>query len=113
MPTKSDKSLTNCIPTNPAPPATATFLPLEWLLNSDMDRIKESGGNAFRDYMLPQAVLSFKQGFGRLIRSKTDTGLVIVTDQRLVGKSYGSSFIKSLPDIPMLREIVDIPKIKK
>ena len=87
-------------------------VPDDPIAEARMERIKESGGNAFRDYMLPQAVLSFKQGFGRLIRSKTDTGLVIVTDQRLVGKYYGNSFIQSLPAIPLFREIEDISKIK-
>jgi DNA polymerase-3 subunit epsilon/ATP-dependent DNA helicase DinG len=52
----------------------------------------------FRDYALPQAVLRFKQGFGRLIRHRDDRGIVAVLDRRLRSKSYGRVFLKSLPD---------------
>src|SRR5262249_35008018 len=51
----------------------------------------------FRDYALPQAVLRFKQGFGRLIRHKSDRGAVVVLDRRLRSKSYGRVFLESLP----------------
>ena len=51
----------------------------------------------FREFQLPQAILKFKQGFGRLIRKKTDTGLVVVLDTRIQTKSYGRQFIESLP----------------
>jgi DNA polymerase-3 subunit epsilon/ATP-dependent DNA helicase DinG len=53
--------------------------------------------NAFSEYAVPQSVIRFKQGFGRLIRSKTDRGVVVVLDQRITSKSYGASFLKSLP----------------
>jgi Rad3-related DNA helicase len=52
----------------------------------------------FREYAVPQAILRFKQGFGRLIRSRTDRGVVAVLDRRLVSKSYGRAFMRSLPD---------------
>jgi len=52
----------------------------------------------FREYAVPQAILRFKQGFGRLIRSRTDRGVVAVLDRRLVSKSYGRAFLHSLPD---------------
>jgi ATP-dependent DNA helicase DinG len=52
----------------------------------------------FREYAVPQAILRFKQGFGRLIRSRTDRGVVAVLDRRLVSKSYGRAFLKSLPE---------------
>ena len=51
----------------------------------------------FRQYAVPQAILRFKQGFGRLIRSKTDRGVVVVLDRRILSKSYGASFLGSLP----------------
>jgi DNA polymerase-3 subunit epsilon/ATP-dependent DNA helicase DinG len=55
----------------------------------------------FEQYGLPQAVLRFKQGFGRLIRSKTDRGVVVVLDRRIVSKKYGPAFLECLPDCTM------------
>ena len=52
----------------------------------------------FRDYALPQAVLRFKQGFGRLIRHKGDRGVLVVLDRRVRSKAYGKTFLASLPD---------------
>jgi DNA polymerase-3 subunit epsilon/ATP-dependent DNA helicase DinG len=52
----------------------------------------------FREYAVPQAILRFRQGFGRLIRSRTDRGVVVILDRRVATKSYGRSFLKSLPD---------------
>ena len=61
------------------------------------ETIERSGGSAFREYMLPEAVIRFRQGFGRLIRTKSDSGVVVVTDPRLVTKNYGAMFRKSIP----------------
>jgi len=66
-----------------------------------MKRIKEKGGNPFREYSLPEAILKFRQGFGRLIRSQTDEGIVVVLDSRLVKKPYGRIFLRSLPECPV------------
>ena len=60
-------------------------------------RLTARGGNAFRDYSLPEAVLKFRQGIGRLIRSKTDTGLVTILDSRVTNKFYGARFMYALP----------------
>lgn len=60
--------------------------------------VKEQGGNDFADIALPRAVFMLKQGFGRLIRGKDDRGAVIILDTRITKKTYGRSFIKSLPD---------------
>lgn len=68
----------------------------------------------FRDYAVPQAILRFRQGFGRLIRSGTDRGVVTVLDRRLSARSYGSLFLRSLPDCtiekPKLHELPGIVK---
>ena len=61
------------------------------------EAIDRAGGSSFRDYSLPEAVIKFRQGFGRLIRTKSDRGVVVVTDPRLVTKNYGALFRKSIP----------------
>ena len=53
------------------------------------------------DYSVPQAVIKFKQGFGRLIRSREDRGVVLILDSRVVRKGYGRMFLRSLPDVPV------------
>lgn len=62
-----------------------------------MDLVRQRGGNPFNDYQLPEAVLKFRQGFGRLIRSKTDRGIVVILDPRVARKPYGRRFLDSLP----------------
>jgi ATP-dependent DNA helicase DinG len=70
-------------------------------------RIEEQGGNAFADFSVPAAVVRFRQGFGRLIRHRTDCGLVLVTDKRIVTRRYGTWFRRSLP-VPVTT--VDTPE---
>jgi len=67
------------------------------LLAGRLEQIREQGGNPFNDYQLPSAIIKFKQGFGRLIRSKTDTGIVVILDSRVVNKSYGAKFLAAIP----------------
>ncbi len=64
-----------------------------------LQRVAETGGNAFKDVQIPEATISLRQGVGRLIRDITDTGIVMIADNRLRSKSYGKDFLDSLPDM--------------
>ncbi|MCE5326802.1 MAG: helicase [Planctomycetaceae bacterium] len=74
-------------------------VPNEPIIEARIETIRRSGGNPFNAYQLPEAVIRFKQGFGRLIRSSVDTGFVVCLDHRIVSKPYGKAFIQALPDI--------------
>ena len=73
-------------------------VPSEPVIEARMEAIEKAGGNSFLDFTVPQAVLKFKQGFGRLIRSKDDYGAMLLLDTRVINKVYGRVFLKSLPD---------------
>ncbi|MEM7008997.1 MAG: helicase C-terminal domain-containing protein [Thermodesulfobacteriota bacterium] len=72
-------------------------VPTEPIIEARVEYMENQGINSFTDYSVPVAVLKFKQGFGRLIRTKTDKGAVLVLDKRLISKFYGKFFLNSLP----------------
>lgn len=78
------------VPTHPIPEAKS-------------EKIKEEGGNPFAELNLPEALIKFRQGIGRLIRSKSDRGLITVLDSRILQKSYGRQFLQSLPKTKFIR----------
>jgi ATP-dependent DNA helicase DinG len=71
------------------------------LIEARLERIEAAGGDAFADFSLPEAVLRFRQGVGRLIRAKTDAGIVVVLDNRVLTKRYGRAFLDALPKCPV------------
>ncbi|OCA90903.1 ATP-dependent helicase DinG [Bacillus sp. FJAT-27225] len=79
------------------------------------EMIEKTGGKPFSDYSLPEAVLRFKQGFGRLIRTGKDRGVIVVFDRRLGEATYGHSFLRSIPRVPIRKVGIDklIEEIEK
>jgi ATP-dependent DNA helicase DinG len=71
------------------------------LIEARIEAIEARGGNSFSEFSLPEAILKFRQGAGRLIRTKTDSGIVVVLDNRVLTKRYGQAFLDALPKCPM------------
>jgi len=83
-------------------------VPTDPVVQARVQAIREDGGNPFFDFQIPRAVLSLRQGVGRLMRSSTDGGLISVLDSRLFSKRYGKLFLRSLPPSPVVRDMVEI-----
>jgi ATP-dependent DNA helicase DinG len=71
------------------------------LIEARIEAIEARGGNSFGEFSLPEAILKFRQGVGRLIRTKTDTGIIVVLDNRILAKQYGQAFLDALPKCPV------------
>jgi ATP-dependent DNA helicase DinG len=71
------------------------------LIEARIEAIEARGGDAFREFSLPEAVLKFRQGVGRLIRTKSDKGIIVVLDNRILAKRYGRTFLEAMPKCPL------------
>jgi len=78
------------------------------LLAARLERLRAEGGNPFFDYKLPQAAIALKQGAGRLIRTETDRGVLMICDPRLTDKPYGRRIWQSLPPMRRTRDLKDV-----
>ena len=79
-------------------------VPTHPVMEARVKQIKEEGGNEFFEFSLPEAILRLKQGFGRLIRTQTDEGIVVILDPRIKTTNYGKQFLESLPDCEIVEE---------
>ena len=79
-------------------------VPSHPLLEARLEDIRRRGGSPFVEYQVPEAVIKLKQGFGRLIRTKSDRGIVVILDPRVLTKPYGRTFLNSLPECPRIVE---------
>ncbi|RKZ61653.1 MAG: hypothetical protein DRQ44_11605 [Gammaproteobacteria bacterium] len=78
------------------------------VMQARIDAIKQNGGQPFMEFQVPQAVITLKQGVGRLIRDVNDTGVLMIGDPRLKQKSYGRIFLNSLPSMPVTSDVKDV-----
>ncbi|HWC98753.1 MAG TPA: helicase C-terminal domain-containing protein [Candidatus Sulfopaludibacter sp.] len=85
-------------------------VPNDPVVNARIENIRKTGGNPFYDYQIPQAAIALKQGFGRLIRSKSDRGVLVLLDNRITKQRYGQVFFDSLPDYGFTTNLQDVEK---
>jgi ATP-dependent DNA helicase DinG len=85
-------------------------VPSDPVLQARVKAIENSGGSGFFDYQVPKAAIALKQGFGRLIRSTTDRGVLVMLDRRIQHVNYGSIFVESLPPYRITTDIADVQR---
>jgi ATP-dependent DNA helicase DinG len=83
-------------------------VPTEPLIEARLEQIKNQGGDAFYDYQVPEAIILLKQGLGRLIRSRTDRGVLAIMDRRIITHSYGSQFRSNLPSCRLTHQLDEV-----
>ena len=83
-------------------------VPNDPVVGARIRAIDDAGGNAFFEYQVPSAVIALKQGFGRLIRSMKDRGVLALLDNRLLKQRYGRVFIDSLPAYKKTKDLADV-----
>jgi ATP-dependent DNA helicase DinG len=83
-------------------------VPSDPVLQARIEKIKADGNNPFFSFQVPRAVLTLRQGVGRLMRATTDRGLIAIMDVRLYNKGYGKTFLRSLPPSPVSRELTEV-----
>lgn len=83
-------------------------MPDDPLMKAHIQSLKKQGKDAFKEYQLPQAVITLKQGAGRLIRDYLDRGVLMLCDPRLLTRDYGQTFLESLPDMPITTHLKDV-----
>ncbi len=83
-------------------------VPRDPVVAARVEAIRNRNGNPFLDYIVPQAVIRFRQGFGRLIRDRKDRGCILILDRRVLDKSYGRAFLDSLPECPRVAGTSDL-----
>ena len=84
------------------------MLPSDGVGLARLEFIRREGGNGFTGHQIPQAVLTLKQGAGRLLRDQNDYGVIVLCDPRLTSKSYGRMFLKSLEPMPTTSDVNDV-----
>ena len=85
-------------------------VPSDPIVEARVTLVREQGGNPFYDYQIPQAAIALKQGFGRLIRSRTDRGVLALLDNRITKQRYGQIFFDSLPDYSFTMQKSEVEK---
>jgi len=88
-------------------------VPTDPVVAARVRMLTEEGRNAFAEYQIPEAVLALKQGFGRLIRARTDRGVLAILDNRIQRMQYGKIFIESLPEYSLTRDIAEVQRFMK
>ncbi|MBI3405578.1 MAG: ATP-dependent DNA helicase, partial [Acidobacteria bacterium] len=88
-------------------------VPSDPIVAARVKALQEEGRNAFAEYQVPEAVLTLKQGFGRLIRSKTDRGILAILDNRIQKMKYGKIFLESLPPYTVTNDVGQVERFMK